>query len=336
VLFLLACWLPLTNLIAQTNPEIRRRVLILDFVNQQKSDRVDYLSASIADAYLEPLGKTKKFELLSRSESSRYLAQLNLKAGDTFNEDIAVRLGEAAHADVVVIGNFVAIEPNINIQARAIDIAEKRVAVSRTKVAKLDATIFDTINAIATDMSSEMAAKLPPLAQRVVYQDAGFFTARDFIFHGVLNSGLTWGFENKFLGPGFGLSADTSFKFFHRFVQPYFSGTAIFTGGKTRVEQMSTYNFAGGLTYALMFTKKWWMIQETHLRPIFTGGLAIGTIQARGNINYLVPSLTVGAVADFFVHRRWSITVLVQQQFLFDADTTLKLISIGLGAGYKL
>ena len=321
--------------------KVVRRVLVLDFVNQQKNEKADYLSGSIADALLEPLGKTRKFELLPRSQGDKILKRLQLKASDTFNEELAIQIGNEAQADVIVVGNFVAIEPNINIQARAIDVAEKRIAVSRSKVGKTDATIFDTINLLANDMSAEMAEKLPPLAQRVVYRDDSFFIARNiarnFQFHMVVPTGVTWGFESKYVGLGFGASVDTSFEFLNRHVQPYFSSGATFTRGKYQVDTMSAYHFAGGLSYGFKLPQKLWLIREMQVRPFATGGMAVGGISARGQqINYLVPGMAFGAVADFFVDAKWSFALNLQQQLLFDSETTLKIFSVGLGVGYRL
>lgn len=321
---------------AQSGPEIRRRVLILDFVNQQKNEKVDYLSGSIADAYLEPLGKTKKFEILPRSDAHKIIKQNNMNSADTFNEEIAIKLGEAAKVDVVVIGNFVAIEPHINIQARAIDVSEKRVVVSRTRVAKIDATIFDKINILATDMASEMAEKLPPMAQRVVYKDSGLFFAKDFIFHGALNSTIAWGFENKYLQPGIGGQLSTSFKLFHRFVQPIVLARFSAATGKTQISTMNQFDFSGGFTFALNWQRKLWIVQETYFRPYVASGVASGLIKAGYEINYLVPAFSGGMIIDFYLHRNLSLALLVQQQILVETDTTLKLFSFGVGAGYRL
>jgi hypothetical protein len=45
---------------------IPRKVLVLDFVNQAKDTKSDYLSVSVAEALLDPLKKTGKFYLLPR------------------------------------------------------------------------------------------------------------------------------------------------------------------------------------------------------------------------------------------------------------------------------
>ncbi|AFM12418.1 Curli production assembly/transport component CsgG [Turneriella parva DSM 21527] len=332
---IICCFLPLLNIVAQ-QPSIARRVLILDFVNRQKNVNAEYLSVTIAEALIDPLKKTRKFEILPRSTADKILKERNISKEQTFSEETAIQIGEATGADVVVMGSFVAVEPTVQIQAKAVDVAEKRLALSKSRTAKLDAKIFDNINALADDMTQEMAEKLPPLTQRVVYQDSGLFIAKDFIFHGMANAAVTWGFESKFLALGLGGSFNTSFKFLHRFVQPYFATSFALTTGKTQIDKMSAFDFSGGLTYAFIIPKKWGWVQETQIRPYVAGGAAAGTIKTSYDINYMVPAVSGGFITDFFVHKNLSIAVQIQQQFLFDADTTLKLLSVGLGAGYRI
>ena len=50
-----------------TDRLINRRVLILDFANQQKNDKYEYLEISIPEAYIEPLEKTGSFEIMNRN-----------------------------------------------------------------------------------------------------------------------------------------------------------------------------------------------------------------------------------------------------------------------------
>jgi len=140
----------LTNSLRRGQPQYNRRVLILNFVNPQKDANTNYLSVTIAEALIDPLKQTGKFEILPRSDAA------------TFDEAAAIANGVEVQADVVVIGNFVAIQNIVQIQAKVIDIGEKRLALSKARTTRLNATIFDNINALAADMTKEMAAKLPP------------------------------------------------------------------------------------------------------------------------------------------------------------------------------
>ena len=68
---MIAALLSLTSISAQSSTAapadtIPRKVLVLDFVNQAKDAKSDYLSVSVAEALLDPLKKTGKFYLLPR------------------------------------------------------------------------------------------------------------------------------------------------------------------------------------------------------------------------------------------------------------------------------
>ncbi|MBS0617176.1 MAG: hypothetical protein JSR44_03255, partial [Spirochaetes bacterium] len=144
---------------------IPRKVLVLDFVNQAKDTKSDYLSVSVAEALLDPLKKTGKFYLLPRTapvETQHAASLLRDANSTTFDENAARERGRATSADVVVIGNFVSVGDKVQIQTKAIDVHTGQIAVAKTTVGKLDATIFDLIQKLANDMSTAMASALPP------------------------------------------------------------------------------------------------------------------------------------------------------------------------------
>ncbi|GAB4427015.1 MAG: hypothetical protein OHK0011_08770 [Turneriella sp.] len=186
---------------------IPRKVLVLDFVNQAKDAKSDYLSVSVAEALLDPLKKTGKFYLLPRTgETPSPSGHSPLAGGEkksseanateqsfsppeqggvavttggdgrdglessspTFDEATAIARAKAAGADVVVIGNFVSIENKVQIQTKAIDVHTGQIAVAKTTSGQLDATVFDLIQKLADDMSAAMAQALPPIPKQVV------------------------------------------------------------------------------------------------------------------------------------------------------------------------
>jgi len=182
---------------------IPRKVLVLDFANQAKDTKSDYLSVSVAEALLDPLKKTGKFYLLPRASTSSAAGSntvaieggaLSLSKG-TFDEIAASERGKAAGADVVVIGNFVSVGDKVQIQTKAIDVHTGQIAVAKTTSGKLDATVFDLIQKLANDMSAAMAEALPPIPKQVVVtQQVGFgLYAKDFRTHAFVGAGLPLG-----------------------------------------------------------------------------------------------------------------------------------------------
>lgn len=324
---------------AKEDKTIPRRVLILDFVNQQKNSNADYLSLSIAEALIDPLNRTGKFEILPRTLAQKILRERNMTLAETFNEDSALEIGIAADADVVVIGNFIAIEPVVQISAKAVDVGEKRLAVSKSRTAKLDSTIFDSINIVAADMTQEMSEKLPPLAQRVIVKEVG---AREFFVHAPLAhafflSPIVWGAEKKYISSGYGAGADISFQLLHRYVQPYFSTNFLIANGVERLSSMSFFGFDGGLSFNFAFgTNLITYLKAIEIRPILGSGFQTGTIRAAYHINFLVTTFFGGIIGDFYVHEQFSVAVAIKQHILFESETSLKVFTMQVGMGYRL
>lgn len=309
-----------SQLQADEAPRFNRRVLILDFVNQRKNLNADYLAVTIAEALIDPLKKTGKFEILPRS------------GGTTFNESEAIAKGIEAQADVVVIGNFVAILNIVQIQAKAIDVGEKRLALSKSRTTPLNATIFDNINALAGDMTREMAEKLPPLAQRVVIHEgtAGDFIARSALVHAYFSGSPVWGKESAYVSIGMGASMDISFQFLHRFLQPYFAANVLFASGKERISKMSFFGADGGLAARINLGHRFC------LTPAVGGGFQSGKIQAAFEISYLVPAVFGGLSADLFFSDKFSFSAAIKQYVLVENDTALKVLSMQIGVGYRI
>lgn len=150
---------------------VNRRVFILDFYNLKKSKEYEYLEVSIPEALVEPLNDTGKFEVLNRSTWNKLSGVSKYSKADLFDEEKAAALGAAADADVVVIGKFIVQGKTLQIQIKAVEVSSKRAMVSRTDNALTDSSMFTTISALSNKVSADMAKRLPPLPQRVIYQD---------------------------------------------------------------------------------------------------------------------------------------------------------------------
>ena len=148
----------------------RRRVLIMDFHNQQNKVDLDYLRVSIAEAFLGPLQKTSSFELQSRDMAAKSAGSRMTKDVPLSDEE-AVNIGKSTASEVVVTGAFVVIDNKVQIQAKAIDVLSGRVSVSENVMSKLDSTLFENINALAEKMSAAMVRELPPVEQRTLVQE---------------------------------------------------------------------------------------------------------------------------------------------------------------------
>ncbi|MDH5720670.1 MAG: hypothetical protein OEZ13_08640 [Spirochaetia bacterium] len=150
---------------------LNRRVVILDFVNTQKREEYNYLAVSIPDAFLDPIQKTKSFDLLNRNVWQKQMKENKYNPHEAYDEDIAIKVGAKAQADVVVIGSFSLIGNQMQMVSKAIQISSQRIMVTKTKLTGVDSNMFTAISQLADEMSSEMKKALPPLPQKVLVQE---------------------------------------------------------------------------------------------------------------------------------------------------------------------
>jgi TolB-like protein len=155
---------------AKEEPLVNRRVLVLDFINVTNSADYSYLEGSIPESLLDPLSKTKSFEILLRTTWAKYVTEQKFNKEDAYKEEIAIEAGKLAGADVVVIGQFIAQTDHIQIQAKAIEMSSGRIMVSQSTAAPLDNDMFNAIDNMTKQMANEMKNKLPPLAQKIIIE----------------------------------------------------------------------------------------------------------------------------------------------------------------------
>ncbi|MDH5721586.1 MAG: hypothetical protein OEZ13_13345 [Spirochaetia bacterium] len=174
---------------------VNRRVLILDFTNAQNNKNFSYLEVSIPDAFLDPLDKTKSFELLKRNVWQKMVKAGLFDREDAYDEDVAIEAAKKSGADVVVIGMFVVSGQQMQMFSKAIEVSSGRVIVNRTKRTNVDSNMFEAIDKLALGMSKEMKEKLPPVKQKVLervkYIDSGKITYTGMIWRTALIPG--WG-----------------------------------------------------------------------------------------------------------------------------------------------
>ncbi len=324
-------------------------MLVLDFVNQAKDVKSDYLSVSVAEAMLDPLKKTGKFYLLPRTSDGHTSTSsvsgssaLSLSKG-TFDESEAIQRAKAAGADVVVVGIYVTVGDKVMIQTKALDVHTGQMAVAKTASGQLDATVFDLIQNLANGMSAAMASALPPLPRQIVVTQkigSGFY-AKDFQAHAFAGAALALGKPNPYLSAGFGASADLKFEFLHPYFQPYFYMGANFTGGQKAVESMSLFTLAGGASYAFALPVKTAFVRSVGVTPFLALGSTFGSIRAASdliaeNFSYSVFTFSMGASLDAYITDVWSAALSLRMDYLAESQTPLPIISIQLGVGYRL
>lgn len=145
---------------------VKRKVLILDFVNKNKADQVNsYLVETIPDAMIDPLHATKSFEIQKRDAGKKIVLMKNVKADDLATEEVAISIAHELGADVVVIGSYLVNNNEMFFQARAIEVESGRLAVSKSQRGAIGSNMFGLIDKLAKDMATDMKSELPPIPQ---------------------------------------------------------------------------------------------------------------------------------------------------------------------------
>lgn len=324
---------------SEKKTDVMRRVLIIDFVNQKKIEDSEYLSPSIAEAFVDPLHATNSFEVLSRSLSGKLVLEKKIVPEKLFSDESAVILGKAADADVVLIGNYIIIGEAIQIQAKAIDVHTGRVKVSKMSSGKLDSTIFALIQNLASKMSADMKRQLPPLSQREILSERRGLnddgkkdanesskpTSRNMVFHLAGSYNIPYKGVRDFYDTVFGGKIDGSDQWLWSWFYPYFQAGYIKATGKYTTYD-TQFGFAqGGLSYPLRLGSTF------EMRPYIVVGVSLGKLTSF----FTNASVDTGLIVDWFFSKTFGITVSTSYTAILDKAFTLYFFNIYGGAAMR-
>jgi len=142
-----------------------KSVLTLDFINIEKKENFQYLESSLTDAVREKLKQNFAFKDITSDIYQPVADQNYIYRKDFYTETAATNLGLLAKGDIVIAGGFRIVETKRNTEIRIsvllIDTAQKKNIAEFSEKAPADATIFETVEKIATRITKEAAAVLP-------------------------------------------------------------------------------------------------------------------------------------------------------------------------------
>lgn len=142
-----------------------KSVMTLDFINIEKKENFAYLEGSLTDAVREKLKANFAFKDITAEQYQPVADQNYIYRKDFYTETAATNLGLLAKGDIVIAGGFRIVETKRNTEVRIsvllIDTAKKRNIAEFTEKAPADASLFETVDKIATRITKEAAAVLP-------------------------------------------------------------------------------------------------------------------------------------------------------------------------------
>lgn len=149
----------------QLHAQSLKSVMTLDFINIEKKENFAYLEGSLTDAVREKLKANFAFKDITADQYQPIADQNYIYRKDFYTETAATNLGLLAHGDVVIAGGFRIVETKKNTEIRIsvllIDSAKKKTIAEFIEKGPADASIFETVEKIATRITKEAAAVLP-------------------------------------------------------------------------------------------------------------------------------------------------------------------------------
>lgn len=179
---------------ASLNAQTLKSVMTLDFINIEKKENFQYLEASLTDAVREKLKQNFAFKDITPDIYQPVADQNYIYRKDFYTETAATNLGLLAKGDIVIAGGFRIVETRKNTEIRIsvllIDTAKKKNIAEFTEKAPADASIFETVEKIATRITKEAATVLP---SKEDFQRKGYSTSESRPWFGEFAVGLRAG-----------------------------------------------------------------------------------------------------------------------------------------------
>ena len=149
------------NIFAENQSEqIKRTILLLPFINKNKVEKYDYLRDSLLNALNSELIRTYLFNFTNPVEVELIMDKEKEPADYYDKIENAIDIADKLKADVIVIGQYVIIENEINIQIKSIDVFTGEIVASTNLRGELGVDVFRIIDESSKDITDKMAKKL--------------------------------------------------------------------------------------------------------------------------------------------------------------------------------
>ncbi|RME88088.1 MAG: hypothetical protein D6767_10780 [Candidatus Hydrogenedentota bacterium] len=312
---------------------VNRHVLVLDFVNEKKAKKADYLSVSIPEAFLTPLEESGSFEVIPREEGTKVIQKNKIPRNQLSRIQVAQKIGNLVKADVVVMGSYIAIQSKIRILAKAIDVRTGRVKVTRQVQGKIDSSIFDKINELANKMVEKMKKELPPLPPREIIRKQEIIKEKVIIKN--KNKGFIITANGVYLLPvpsvgnlqqAFGARINVEFPAIFHYLYFYGTSAAVFFRRSSGSSVFMYYGQAG-LYYPL------WEKKQFKFLPYMGGGLHGGSVPEGST--FLFPSMEAGLTFHYFFYGLFGVNFNIGGSYLFDPGGGLFTPETSLGFSFR-
>jgi TolB-like protein len=154
--------------LSKVNTLIKRKILILPFINKNNVPEYDYLSGIIMETLRSELIETDKYEFTNFSLTNTKLSN-EYKKEDFINLKKAKNIAIQLNADIVITGQYLIFDNRIMVLIHTIDILTGEL-VALTKIeGNTGVELFAVINNASKDMTKKIIDTLP-LIDKEIYE----------------------------------------------------------------------------------------------------------------------------------------------------------------------
>src|SRR5262245_8149104 len=113
-------------------------VMVLYFENRTNDRQLDVLSKGIADMLVTDLSSVDGLQVVEREKLDALLKEIDLQKTKFFDPATAQKLGKGIGASHAIAGSIAALEPEVRIDVRLIEVATGKVVMGDHVVGKKD------------------------------------------------------------------------------------------------------------------------------------------------------------------------------------------------------
>lgn len=138
-----------------------RTVAVTYFDNNTAEPRFDPLGRGLADMLITDLAQVEGLTVVERSRLNELLAELELAESAFVDPATAARMGQGLGATAILTGAFAAVEPDLRIDARLVDVASGEV-IAAWEVTGPDEEFFLLEKELAATLVQQLQIELSP------------------------------------------------------------------------------------------------------------------------------------------------------------------------------
>jgi TolB-like protein len=146
-----------------------RTVAVLDFDNDSGDSRYDAMGKGISAMMISDLVGVPTIQVVERAHMQDLLAEMKLQQTSYFDPSTAQRVGKMLGAEYVVVGSIVAMDPQVAIDTRVVQVGTGEV-VKAAKVKGKEKQLFDLQQKLADELIDGLEIALSPEQREALRQ----------------------------------------------------------------------------------------------------------------------------------------------------------------------